>query len=231
MSNQDQFSSNSESLLIENSPQEKEKIETECEDIYRISQLPDALIVQILSRLSITYEFRTTILSKHWQYFWTCVDNIIYEEEYGRSDNLIVHKIISLTDNVLPLLSCSSIKKLNLNFVFIYDDGLSYFPKIDKWLEFAMKKKVEDLRMNIRYTVDPTEHDQPYSLPEVLCSSSSILKLNCEKCRILEDCILNWTSMKSLTLEDLFLLDEHIKKIMLNCPQLESLKLHDILWF
>ncbi|KAG5621465.1 hypothetical protein H5410_006683 [Solanum commersonii] len=172
MSNQEQFSSNcgdngnSETLLIENSPMKKVKNEIECEDIDnidRISQLPEALII---------------------------------------------------TDNVLPLLSCSTIKKFSLNFVFIYDDGVSYFLKIGKWLEFAVNKKVEDLRLNIRYIVDPTEHDQPYSLPEVLSNSSSILKLNCENCRILEDCVLNWTSLRSLTLENLFLRDEHIKQIM-----------------
>ncbi|KAG5620060.1 hypothetical protein H5410_005278 [Solanum commersonii] len=50
----------------------------------------------------------------------------------------------------------------------------------------------------------------------ILCSSSSIIKLNCDYCRILEDCVLNWTSLKSLTLESLFLRDEHIKQIMSN---------------
>ncbi|KAH0682499.1 hypothetical protein KY285_020010 [Solanum tuberosum] len=94
MSNQDQFSGNSESQLIENSAQKKLKIETECEEIDRIN----------------------------WQYFWTCINKIGYDnEEYSRS-----------------------------------------------WLEFAVNKKVEDLRFNIRYIVDPAEHDQPYSLPEVI---------------------------------------------------------------
>ncbi|KAJ8567357.1 hypothetical protein K7X08_019565 [Anisodus acutangulus] len=69
------------------------------------------------------------------------------------------------------------------------------------------------------------EDDEPYSLPQVFCSSSSILKFECWKCRISEDCVLNWTSLKSLTLGYLYLTDEHIEQIMSNCPQLESLKL------
>ncbi|KAG5619856.1 hypothetical protein H5410_005074 [Solanum commersonii] len=101
-------------------------------------------------------------------------------------------------DNVLPLLSCYTLKKFSLNFVFKYDDGVSYFPVIDEWLEFAANKKVVDLHLNIR---------------------------------IFEDCVLNWTSMKSLMLEDLFLRDEHIKKIMSNYPQLESLRLHEFCGF
>ncbi|XP_015162979.1 putative F-box protein At1g49610 [Solanum tuberosum] len=235
MREKDQFPSsrgdygNSESWLIENSPKKKEKIETEGDEtglIDRISQLPDALIVQILSRLSITDAFRTIILSKPWQYFWTSIDNLVYDnEEFSRSDSSMLHKFISLTDNVLPLLSSSSIKKCSLNFVFKHEDDVSYFPVIDKWLEFAVNKKVEGLCLNISYDIDAIEHDQPYSLPEVLCSSSSILKLKCQNCRILDDCVLNWTSLKSLTLENLLIRDEHIKQIMSNCPQLESFNL------
>ncbi|KAG5620373.1 hypothetical protein H5410_005591 [Solanum commersonii] len=179
MSNQDQFSSNSESLLIEKSRQKKAKIETKHEEIYMISKLPYTLIIQILSLLS------------------KC--------EYDRSDSSTVHKFISLTNNVLPLhISCFTIKKLSLNFVFRYDDGLSYFPIIENWFEHAVNKKLEDLRLNICYTVDPSVHDQPYSLPKFLCSSSSIINLNCKNCRILEDCVLNWTSLKNLMMEICF---------------------------
>ncbi|WMV15015.1 hypothetical protein MTR67_008400 [Solanum verrucosum] len=235
MSEKDQFPSsrgdygNSESWLIENSPKKKEKIETESDEtglIDRISQLPDALIVQILSRLSITDAFRTIILSKHWQYFWTSIDKLVYDnEEFSHSDSSMLHKFISLTDNVLPLLSSSSIKKCSLNFMFEHVDDVSYFPVIDKWLEFAVNKKVEGLCLNISYDTDAIEHDQPYSLPEVFCSSSSILKLKCQNCRILDDCVLNWISLKSLTLENLLIRDEHIKQIMSNCHQLESFNL------
>ncbi|XP_027769019.1 F-box protein At5g03100-like [Solanum pennellii] len=239
MSNQDQLSGgrrdngNSKSLLIENSSQKKTKIDIECEEIDRISQLPEGLIVRILSRLSIKEAFRTSILSKDWQYFWTSIDNIVYEEEYGRSDSSTetVHKFIFLTDNVLPLLSCSSIKKFILNIVFTYDnDVVSYFPIIDKWLEFATSKKVEDLCLNISYRYLDTSPPQPYSLPQVLCSSSSIVTLNCEYCILSEDCVLNWTSLKSSKMQSLYLLDEHIKQIS-NCPQLESLELHDFFGF
>ncbi|KAK4709816.1 hypothetical protein R3W88_004329 [Solanum pinnatisectum] len=203
MSNQDQFYGNSESQIIKNSAQKILKNETKCEEIDRINA------------------FRTTILSKDWYYFWTCINNIVYDnEEYGRSDSLTVQKFISLTDNVLPLLSCSTIKKFSLNLC----------SNMMMWLEFAVNKEVEDLRLNIHYTIHPTEHE-PYSLHEVLCSSSPILKINCENCRILKDCVLKWTSLKSLTLKDLFLWDGHIKKIMSNCPQLESLKRREFCGF
>ncbi|XP_060193448.1 putative F-box protein At1g49610 [Lycium barbarum] len=211
---------NSDGQILENSPQKTEKID-------RISELPDSLIVQILSRIPITDACRTTILSKRWENLWTSIDNVIYENEvkYNCSDSSTVHKFIFFTDNVLPLLSLSSIKKFSLDFAFDYDYGVSYSHKIDKWLEFALNKKVEDLYLNISYTDEPSKDDQPYSLSRVLCGNSSILKLDCRNCSISEDCVLNWTSLKSLTLGYLFLRDEHIEQIMSNCPQLESLKL------
>ncbi|XP_010317363.1 F-box/LRR-repeat protein 25-like [Solanum lycopersicum] len=241
-SEKDQFLSslgddgNSESWLVGNSPQKNVKIETGCNDetdlVDRISHLPHALIVQILSRLSIIDAFRTSILSKDWRYFWTAIDNLVYDnEEFNCSDSSMVHKFISLTDNVLPLLSSSSIKKCSLNFVFRHNDEVSYFPVIDKWLEFAVNKKVEGLSLKISYDTDDIENDQPYSLPKVFCSSSSIQKLKCQNCRILDDCVLNWTSLKILTLEDLLIQDKHISQIMSNSPQLESFSLYKFCGF
>ncbi|KAG5571152.1 hypothetical protein H5410_060918, partial [Solanum commersonii] len=143
MSNQDQLSGNSESLLIKTCLRKNQ------------SKLPYDLIVQILYLLSITNTFKEIILSKVWQYFWTCINNIVYNnEEYDHSDSLTVHKFISSTDNVLPLRSCSTIKKFTFNFVFRYDNGECYITIIDKWLEFAVNRKVEDLRLNIRYRIN-----------------------------------------------------------------------------
>ncbi|KAG5577553.1 hypothetical protein H5410_057687 [Solanum commersonii] len=98
----------------------------------------------------------------------------------------------------------------SLNVVFTNnDDVVSYFPIIDKWLEFAMSKEAEDLRLYISCRNINSRQPQPYSLPQVLCSSSSI----------------------SLTLKSLFLLDEHIKQVMSYCPQLESVVLHEFCGF
>ncbi|WMV13841.1 hypothetical protein MTR67_007226, partial [Solanum verrucosum] len=99
---------NSESWLIENSPQIKAKIETECDEtglIDRISQLPDALIVQILSQLSITDAFRTTILCKHWQYVWTSIDVVYENEEFSHSDSSMLKDLSSLDHSKLDLCS------------------------------------------------------------------------------------------------------------------------------
>ncbi|KAG5570969.1 hypothetical protein H5410_060735 [Solanum commersonii] len=130
-----------------------------------------------------TNTFKTSTLSKDWKCFWTSIKNIVYDtEEYGRLDSSAVHN--SFPSRIMYYLSLA-IKMFSLNFVFKYDDGLSYFHIIDKWLELSVNKKLEDLRLKMCYRiVYPTGHDQPYSLPEVLCSSSSIIKLKCNNKRI-----------------------------------------------
>ncbi|KAJ8545983.1 hypothetical protein K7X08_018566 [Anisodus acutangulus] len=143
----------SKSPILENPPQRKMKIETECEEmgIDWISELPDALIVQILSQMATPDAFRTTILSKRWQYLWTSIDSVIfYNRNTDWSDRVnVINKFISFTDNVLPLLCCSKTKKFTLYFRFCL--VASYSSKIDKWLEIALKKKVEDLDLEIWY--------------------------------------------------------------------------------
>uniref|UniRef100_A0A3Q7FZ33 F-box domain-containing protein n=1 Tax=Solanum lycopersicum TaxID=4081 RepID=A0A3Q7FZ33_SOLLC len=234
MGDQDQSPSSSgddghsKGQILENPPQEKVNIETESEEtgIDWISELPDALIVQILSLLPIQDAFRTSVLSKRWQYPWTSIDNLIFDNRNTNWSNRenVINKFISFTDNVLPLLCCSNIKKFCLYFRFCL--VASYSSKIDKWLEIVLKKKVEDLDLEIWY------YDQsPYVLPQVLCNNSSIVKFNCEFCRIPEECVLNWTSLKSLTLTYLFLRDEHVEQIVTNCPQLELLKLCEFCGF
>ena len=64
------------------------KIEIECEKtnlIDRISQLPNALIVQILSRLTTTDVLRINILSSHCKYFWTSIVRLGNEFVYPQA--------------------------------------------------------------------------------------------------------------------------------------------------
>ncbi|XP_055803452.1 putative F-box/LRR-repeat protein At5g02930 [Solanum dulcamara] len=189
-----------------------------------ISALPDSLIVQILSMLPIVDAWTTTILSKLWQNLWTCIHNLnCYRSKTDWSDN----RFISFMDNALPLLTSSKIESFTLHLR--PNLALSnYSHKLDKWLEIVLKKGVEDFELDVWHCSVPFGFyldSDVYRLPQDLCSSSSILKLNCQYCRIPEDCILNWTSLKSLTLSCMLIREEHMEQITSNCHQLESLKL------
>ncbi|MCE3051575.1 hypothetical protein HAX54_050251 [Datura stramonium] len=56
----------------------KKQKEEAVDDDDGISQLSDALLIQILSLLPIDEAFTICILSKRWQYLWTLVDNFYF---------------------------------------------------------------------------------------------------------------------------------------------------------
>lgn len=85
ISENDQFPSscgvdgNSRSLPIGNSPHKKRRLRKNLKKLASLIEsvkLLDALIVQIHSGC-----FRPTILYKHWQYFWTSIDNLVYDNK------------------------------------------------------------------------------------------------------------------------------------------------------
>ncbi|XP_049392947.1 putative F-box/LRR-repeat protein At5g02930 [Solanum stenotomum] len=189
-----------------------------------ISALPDSVIIEILSKIPITDACTTTILSKRWQNIWTCIHDLnCYRSNTGWS----AKRFISFIHNALPLLNSSKIESFTLHFRS--NIALSnYSSKRGKWLEIVLKKKVENLDLDLRgcdeFLGYYLESDL-YSLPQELCSSSSLVKLKFKFCKIPEDRILNCTSLKSLTLTFVLLSEEHMKQITSNCHHLESLKL------
>ncbi|XP_006340057.1 putative F-box/LRR-repeat protein At5g02930 isoform X1 [Solanum tuberosum] len=218
--------------MDEQDPSPRNSAKTDETGIDCISALPDSVIVEILSKIPITDACTTTILSKHWQYLWTCIHNLhCYRSNTGSgwSDK----RLISFMDNALPLLTSSKIKSFTLHFtpnIALSNYHSKLRSKLHEWLEIVLKKKVENLDLDL-WGCDYYLDSDLYSLPQELCSSSSLVKLKFKFCKIPEDRKLNWTSLKSLTLTFVLLTEEHMKQITSNCHHLESLKLCDFCGF
>ncbi|KAG5629877.1 hypothetical protein H5410_001594 [Solanum commersonii] len=155
-----------------------------------ISALPNFVIVEILSKIPITDACTTTILSKRWQNIWTCIHDLnCYRSNTGWSSK----RFISFIHNALPLLNSSKIESFILHFRS--NIALSnYSSKCGKWLEIVLKKKVENLDLDLRSCNEFLGYyleSDLYSLPQELCSSSSLVKLKFKFCKIPEDRILN----------------------------------------
>ncbi|XP_059281195.1 putative F-box/LRR-repeat protein At3g18150 [Lycium ferocissimum] len=82
--------SSSDSTKYDGHPLTKKQKVTEVEETLddRISELPESLLVQILSLLRIHDAIKTCILSKRWRYLWTSLDNFMFHsEDFLKTEN------------------------------------------------------------------------------------------------------------------------------------------------
>ncbi|KAG5632762.1 hypothetical protein H5410_004479 [Solanum commersonii] len=111
----------------------------------RISELPDSLLLQILSLLPTEEAFTTCILSKRWLYLWTSLDSFIFSPKrcWERSKGFR-----SFVDYVLSHSTASKIDKFELHCGSLYE----HKSQISRWLTFAVKKNVQHLVSDIVIT-------------------------------------------------------------------------------
>lgn len=96
-------------------------------------------------------------------------------------------------------------------------------PYMDRWIEFAVSRKVENLSLKINALTYPC-----YMIPDSFYTNSSVKQLSVELSfdGMIPVCPVSWTSLKSLSLHCCNLSDESIANILSGCPILESLTLY-----
>ncbi|OIT35777.1 PREDICTED: F-box/LRR-repeat protein 25-like [Nicotiana attenuata] len=208
-----------------NPPPSKKQKETDIEEtLDRLSELPDPLLVQILSLLRTKDAFRTFILSKRWHYLWTFACNF----NFNRRNYIggMTEEFASFIDYVLHHSVSSKIKKFALNCThpdrYYSSEGghVVHDSQICRWLTFAVEKNVEavELYSNVE--------DGCCTLPESFCACSSLISLVFSSCCLGPDIVVSWKSLKSIHLEFLGLWDEHIVNLLSGCPALETMELY-----
>ncbi|KAL3511238.1 hypothetical protein ACH5RR_030639 [Cinchona calisaya] len=119
-----------------------------------ISQLPDEILGIVLSGLDIQEAARTCILSRRWRNLWKlstgCFNFDASNTLRLMSDNkkqrqTEAPKYRDWVDQVLNSHEGSSLEQLRIAF----DLGKSYTTSIDKWLDFAIVKRVQKLELDL----------------------------------------------------------------------------------
>ncbi|XP_074289954.1 uncharacterized protein LOC141616435 [Silene latifolia] len=211
------------------------------ENLDRISQLPEHMILNILSRIPLEDSARAAILSKTWKNFCSLYPILYFDQNLFALQSLVsankgggepdINQIRGMfMDSVDYQLSRvrqrdSPIRKLALSVAI--NDSM-YFSRVDQWMELVRQINVEDLCVTVQ-TVDFMWDDGIYKSSVVYEFPLSVLaskglrsaciqgcKLGCET--LVGDPINEFFSLQRLCLSHVFM-DEHVVENLIKCCQ------------
>ncbi|KAI9108186.1 hypothetical protein K1719_021059 [Acacia pycnantha] len=145
-------------------------LRTEAEVRDRISDLPDSLLLHILSFLPAKEAVATCLFSKRWRPLWPSLPTL----DLKRQDFQRLKFFYQFVDKMLKFVDLKSVKKCVLRLG--YHETHEYFrpQKISRWINAMMSTKVEHLELHLM----PRKGD--YDLPSSVFTANNIkvLKLS-----------------------------------------------------
>lgn len=185
----------------------------------KISELPDDVLVSILCRLTIKEATSTSVLSRRWKNVWTFVPKpgclnfdgteILYDLAPQILSNAIISpinmnleiiKFIKWVDQVLNLHQGHTLEEFRVRF----DIYARFSSRVDNWIRFAMKQRVQRLVLDFADCMGYNENDN-YTFPSWA----------------LDDSLFN--SLTDLRLSFIDVTGEVLEKLLYNCKGLERL--------
>ncbi|EYU25810.1 hypothetical protein MIMGU_mgv1a018447mg, partial [Erythranthe guttata] len=154
----------------------------------RISQLPDEILTDVLSLLSLKEAGRTSVLSSRWMNLWKHTHSLDFDgqcalrgisisnegkkkslEEVESQYKLLKsekRKYMKWVNSVVQSHKSPTVKQFRINYSLDTSDRCS----INRWLEFAVSRQVQSLELDFPI---PTYWGDCYRFPEELFAPSS----------------------------------------------------------
>ncbi|XP_049376415.1 F-box protein At5g03100-like [Solanum stenotomum] len=196
----------------------------------RLSDLPDSILIHILSMLCEDTEdskevVRTSVVSKRWQFLWMSVP-VSLEIEIpddccfgppGKWERHVLDYLNSTNRELHYWRSCHKIRKFSVNCDS--SDTERFVKDVHLWVYFASKlANVEHFRLR---------YEGAYEFPQFAFKNTSWRKLDIQLGETLNPSAnVNWSGMVSLSLRYMYLTDGVMEKVLSGCPNLECLKLY-----
>ncbi|XP_030493106.2 FBD-associated F-box protein At3g52670 [Cannabis sativa] len=192
----------------------------------RISKLPDALILHILSFLPTVDIVSTSLLSNRWKLMWYLVPNLSFSitpSEYKTSVDKVklcnfIGCFLEHRKKAMFYIRESVVTSFNIK-ITSYDSTMDH--RLDKWLAFAAEKKVKEVNLWLGI-------ESSYSLPIPLVNATYLTVLELKSVRL--DCRYSFSfpSLKSLSLTNSVFKDKYVlEQLLLGSPSLEKLCIND----
>ncbi|XP_058073163.1 putative FBD-associated F-box protein At1g61330 [Magnolia sinica] len=207
---------------------EKEMKNTVEESVDWISDLPDAILQYILSKLTFKTAVRTSILSSKWRDHWTLIPKLDFDDtiwasipsKYSKDDIRAPPKRDEFAGIVDRFLRGYKGRKIQ-RFCLYFPPVEGYHSQIMEWLKVAKAKGVKEVDLDFK--MEPaTRFDLPSFIME--CESISVMKLKyCNLKLPLGFRALH--SLKNLYLREVDITDDMVEILLLERSLLESLSL------
>lgn len=177
----------------------------------RLSELPESILLHILSFLTMKDVVKTAVLSKRWPHLWT----IIQELDFSYDDFYPYQDFVDFVNRTLLSRGTCAIRRLRICLFLNASSHKDYLG----WVLYAAKNNVEELFLD--FNSDCSE----WLLPQCVYCISSLKTLRLWSCRLKPNKQIRWNLLTKLTLWFAVLWDESIHNIMEGAPKLEFLEL------
>ncbi|KAI7752293.1 hypothetical protein M8C21_012806 [Ambrosia artemisiifolia] len=134
-----------------------------------ISKMPDDVLVMILSRMPIKDAAVTGSLSTRWRFVWRGVTRLNFNGIKSSARD----KYISQVYGVISSYNHPRVHEFRIHFKF----DSSYSKDIDEWIQFALNKKVEKLKMTLMRRVPSKHYDFRLPLSNAMAVEMLFLKV------------------------------------------------------
>lgn len=213
-----------------------------------ISQLPESVLVDILSYLPTKDAVKMTLISR-FRNLWTYIRCLSFDEcayhdhsSYDGENYDGPHydeSFLNLIRHVLILHERTTIDEFHLKFAFnlfnaIHDDHYNsdgYASKerrmaseLTTWIKFSLRKQVKVLDIDL-LGCGLSEPEVNYELPTSILTNNYLKELSLAGCGIEEKGRIHLTSLTMLSLKEIILSDKIMGEIIVGCPMLEELSL------
>ncbi|XP_073119775.1 F-box protein At1g80960-like [Henckelia pumila] len=145
------------------------KMASKCERVDRISKLPDDILVSVISRLTVAEATSTSILSTRWRHLHTLIHRLVFcpsQQQISRIRKKHPKKLLAQIKEFTEYMKV--IDGVLDSYVGILEEFRVDLPcllgaNMNKWLQFALERKVESIGIHIMSNNKLTTRD-PHAL-------------------------------------------------------------------
>ena len=193
-----------------------------------ISELPDQILVCVLSHLTVREALATSVLSRRWRYLWAYSTRLDFDSKNALGKLIInqsterpryvewVDRFVECVDHVLGEYEVPTLDEFKISF----DLDQRSTESINSWVEFAMTRPVQRLEMDL-LGIRPYHYFQNLYYKQSCGCSPKQFSLNLP--RICPPTSLGFKFLKDFYLKNVSITTEVLEYFLANCPNLERL--------